>query len=103
MAERFAADVQRRLAAAARAPSGGAGGPEGSAAALRVAVTVHTDEAMFIYSQPDLLEDDGAQQRVWSFSFIVWRPSCCLSIGHLLAFRCEWARDCSQRLEGMRG
>ena len=60
VAERFAADVQRRLAAAACAPSGSAGGPEGSAAALRVAVTVHTDEAMFIYSQPALLEDDGA-------------------------------------------
>ena len=61
VAERFAADVQRRLAAAACAVSGSAGGPEGSAAALRVAVTVHTDEAMFIYSQPALTEDDGAQ------------------------------------------
>lgn len=61
VAERFAIDVQRRLVAAACAPSGSACDPKNSAATLRVAATVHTDEAMFIYSQPALLEDDGAQ------------------------------------------
>ena len=61
MAERFAVDVQRRLAAAACKPSGSGDGPESSAAALRVAVSVHTDEAMFIYSQPALVKDDGMQ------------------------------------------
>ncbi|KAK9840597.1 hypothetical protein WJX81_003517 [Elliptochloris bilobata] len=61
-AERFTIAVQRRLAAAACGQGGSADWPASSAApaaALRVAVSVHTDEAMFIYSQPALVEEDG--------------------------------------------
>ena len=97
VAERFAADVQRRLHAAACA----AGSPEVSAAALRVAVTVHTDEAMFIYSQPALLEDDGAQPVRSLFGAALWL----VLLHHHWPFTgfLSWAHERSQRLAGRRG
>lgn len=64
VAEDFAIIVQQRLAAAACAEEGGAAGPtrdRHGAAHVRVAASVHTDAAMFVHSQPALVQDDGAR------------------------------------------
>ncbi len=64
VAEGFAIAVQQRLAAAACAEGGAAAGPtrdRRGAARVRVAASVHTDAAMFVHSQPALVQDDGAR------------------------------------------
>ena len=63
VAEGFAIAVQQRLVAAACAEGGGAAGPTRhgrGAAHVRVAASVHTDAAMFVHSQPALVQNDGA-------------------------------------------